>query len=466
VAEARNVADNLVSAAAAQGFDVDLAAAVGAEGTAAAEAALRDEMARQMAAATAAAAGTPPGGRGGYAAVAPRGSIHRSPAGAPAAAGKHHTPASGLLSGAINAARGRSPAARPSLSGAAAGEHHDGGSVLLPGGGTGSVRVSPSKAVARRISSAHLLEMPARLAASPLPSKATTIADTLQQVFRYFCLFGARDSDGKGAAHSGGMRSNQFAKLVREAGIQGAAGGAASFDPASPSSYGAGGGSGGGRVTPADVDIAFTRAAAASAVAEASAAAAGSPTRGGLAPGAPRSVSVGLGSRIRFEEFLSALNELAVKRYRGAYGGSSGGGVGDSASVAGSVAGSVIVGGAVAADPEAFKLLVSEHLLPLYGRLKTDALFVLDVAEAGAEASAAAFAEAFLREEVLAFFNEHRAALQVRCVCVCVFLSFCLCLCLCVCVCVCVSCTRFRAKSRLARDRWLVREGLPLRLHS
>lgn len=428
VVEQRRAGAELVASAAREGFDVNLAAAAAAEDTAAAEAAYRAELAaaqaQAQAQASAAAAGSPSAGG-------------RSPS-------TQRPVSRASFAGALSAARGRSPSAAgsgPGLAGVSENESGYGGSgasvtsssVHLPRAGAGGV--SPSKPVVRRMNAGQLRELPAHLAPGTFPldapgaagaggagaggSKPTTIADVLQQVFKYYCLWGSRDRDRDASTHAAaaglasgggaslGMRSNQFAKLVREAGLLGSGEGVlVAPPPASP-------GSGMGRVTPADVDLAFTRAAAAAAAAAASA---GSPIGGPGSPGGSGAASgagarAGLGSRIRFEEWLAALNELAVRKYRASAPAAS---AGDSASIASAAFGGGVGPGAVAADPDAFKALVSDHLLPLYGALKHDALFVLDVAEAGAEASAAAFADAFLREEVLAFFNEHRVALQVR----------------------------------------------------
>jgi hypothetical protein len=175
----------------------------------------------------------------------------------------------------------------------------------------------------------------------------TTVADTLVQLFRYFSLHGDRESD------SAGLTSKQFFRLVREAGM---------LD---------------NRVTHADADLAFTRAAAQS--------------RG---PGQ----RIGAGFRMGFEAFIAALNDLAVRRYRGPE--------------AANAALSKAAGAPQSADPDSFRQLLQDCLLPVYARLKNDALFVSDVAEEGAAAAAAAFADEFLRPEVLAFFNDNKTALQ------------------------------------------------------
>lgn len=427
VIEQRRAGAELVSTAAREGFDVNIAAAAAAEDAAAAEAAYRAELAAAQAQAqaqAAAAAGSPSAGGGG-----------RSPS-------TQRPVSRASFAGALSAARGRSPSAAgaaaggggmggiaegDSAYGGGSGTSVTGSSMHLPTGRTAGV--SPSKPIVRRLNAGQLREMPAHLApgSSPLDApggatggpggnngKPTTIADVLQQVFKYYCLWGSRDRDRDTSTHAAaaglasgggaslGMRSNQFAKLVREAGLLGAGEGVlvATPPPSSPSAAGL------GRVTPADVDLAFTRAAAAAAAA---AATVGSPHGGPASPSSGAGARAGLGSRIRFEEWLAALNELAVRKYRASAPAS---GAADSASIAAAAFGGGVGPGAVAADPDAFKALVSDHLLPLYGALKHDALFVLDVAEAGAEASAAAFADAFLREEVLAFFNEHRVALQ------------------------------------------------------
>lgn len=421
VVEQRRAGAELVSTAAREGFDVNVAAAAAAEDAAAAEAAYRAELAaaqaQAQAQAQAAAAGSPSG---------------RSPS-------TQRPVSRASFAGALNAARGRSPSAAGTaaagMAGVAEGESSYGGGSGTSVTGSSmaglsrTAGVSPSKPIVRRLNAGQLREMPAHLApgSSPLDApggagggngKPTTIADVLQQVFKYYCLWGSRDRDRDASSHAAaaglasgggaslGMRSNQFAKMVREAGLLGSGEGVlvAAPHPSSPSAAGM------GRVTPADVDLAFTRAAAAAAAA--AAASLGSPHGGGPAsPSSGAGARAGLGSRIRFEEWLAALNELAVRKYRASAPAS---GAADGASIASAAFGGGVGPGAVAADPDAFKALVSDHLLPLYGALKHDALFVLDVAEAGAEASAAAFADAFLREEVLAFFNEHRVALQVR----------------------------------------------------
>lgn len=197
----------------------------------------------------------------------------------------------------------------------------------------------PQAPVLRRFQGAPV-ELPHELAESPVQASESTVAEKLAQIFAYYALYGAdRDADGST------LRSQQFFKLVRDAGVLDA------------------------RVALADVDVAFTRAVG----------------RGGAA-------HAGLGARMSYDDFVAALADIACRKY--------------------GIAGNTTAGGLLV-DGDALRRLLQEHVLPLYLRLRHDPLFVADVLHAGAAAGAtAAFADEFLKPEVLAFFNEHRGALQ------------------------------------------------------
>ena len=122
-----------------------------------------------------------------------------------------------------------------------------------------------------------------------------TVADTLARIFRFYAIYGDRDADGAS------MRSIQFSKLLRDAAV---------LD---------------GRLTThADMDIAFTKAVG----------------------------KAGSGARMSFDNFVSALTDLASRR--------------DAAAVA---AGS-------ARDEDPLRSLIQTHILPLYSdTLRTDPLF-------------------------------------------------------------------------------------------
>jgi hypothetical protein len=210
-----------------------------------------------------------------------------------------------------------------------------------PNGMTSSV-VSPARAVAAsaptlKRMSMGIAQLPSVLSAAA-PVKETTVNETLQQIFRYYSLYGDRESDGLA------LKSQQYYKLIRDSGLL-------NNDT---------------KISPADVDMAFTRAAA-------------------------QGTRAGPSTRLRFEPFIGSLNELAIRAFRG-----------DNAAAA-----------ANKSDPEAFKQLLQDYVLTIYPKLKTDALFVVDVAQIGAEETAAKFASEFTRPDVLTFFNEHRSALQV-----------------------------------------------------
>ncbi|RYG40244.1 hypothetical protein EON68_04475 [archaeon] len=174
------------------------------------------------------------------------------------------------------------------------------------------------------------------------PSSApSTVAQTLQQLFKYYSLFGDRESDGTS------LRSSQFAKMMKDAGLLSAAAGD------------------GSNVTAADVDVAFSR-------------------------------YVAMGTRMRFDAFISACNELAALYAHGREGGAIG----------------IVTSGET--DATTLRSFIMDILVPLHASVQSEPLFIMDVLQVGADDYVARFADEFARPDVLGFLSDHRSSLMVR----------------------------------------------------
>jgi hypothetical protein len=95
-----------------------------------------------------------------------------------------------------------------------------------------------------------------------------------------------------------------------------------------------------------------------------------------------RRARVRLGARMDYDAFTAALADVAARKYPDM------------------------------PVPQALRMLLSTHVMPIYKRLKLEATFVLDVVREGAAEMSAAFEKEFVTVDVLKFVDENRAALQ------------------------------------------------------
>jgi hypothetical protein len=118
-------------------------------------------------------------------------------------------------------------------------------------------------------------------------------------------------------------------------------------------------------ITPATTDLAFSREVAS------------------------RAAGTQMGGVLGFDQFISALADVSSRAIRGA----------DAAPDE-------------AADQEALRSVLQRHILPLFDRLSYEPTFVYDVVRVGASRELEDFAQEFLSDEVIRFFNDNKGAFR------------------------------------------------------